>query len=146
MNDHVWGVLFAFSVGLLMLTLLLIRSEPVPFWALVIYPLVGGLLALTASRTSPAPEQMAWIESGAIAAAAVVILAALVNLLLIEMLLRHMRTGGLLDAASSEQATFFAAPAAAVLLWWALQRRLSRLRLTAAERQRDGHQLGIPAE
>lgn len=146
MKDQGWGILFAFSVGLLMLTLLLIRSEPAPFWVLVVYPLVGGLLALTASRTSPAPEQMAWIESGAIAAAAVVVLACLVNLLLIDMLLRQMRTGGLLDGASGEQATFFGAPAAAVLLWWALQRRLSRLRVLAAERQREGHQLGIPAE
>ncbi len=142
-GGHLWSILFAISVGVLMLTILLIRSEPVPFWVLVVYPVVGGMLGLAASRTSPTVEQMAWIESGTIAAAAVVVLAGLVNLLLIDMVIR---SSDMLSGKPIQQVTFFAAPAAAALFWWALQRRLSRLRLASAERHDDMGQAGIPAE
>jgi hypothetical protein len=147
-SDHVWSILFALSVALLMMTVLLVRSEPVPGWAILLYPVTGGLLALAASRTSPSADQIAWIESSAIAAAAVVVLAGLVNLLLLDMLLRQIKTGTVLAGAPMQQVMFFAAPGVAVLLWWALQRRLSRLRLASGEpdRQHDAEPAVIPAE
>lgn len=146
LGEQVWSILFALSVGVLMLTILLMRSEPVAGWVLVVYPLVGGLLGLAASRTSPTAEQMAAIESAAIAAAVVIMLAGLVNMLLIDMLLREIRSGEMLSGGPMQQVTFFAAPAAAAMFWWALQRRLSRLRLASAERHRALARAGIPAE
>jgi hypothetical protein len=148
LSDHVWSILFALSVGLLMMTVLLVRSEPVPGWAILLYPITGGLLALAASRTSPSADQIAWIESSAIAAAAVVVLAGLVNLLLLDMLLRQIQTGTVLAGAPMQQVMFFVAPGVAVLLWWALQRRLSRLRLATGEPdpQHDPETAVIPAE
>ena len=145
MGERVWGALFAVSIGVLMLTILLMRSDPVPFWVLVVYPVAGGLLGLIASRTSPTAEQMAAIESATIAAAVLIVLAGLVNLLLIDMLLREMRSGEMLGGEPMRQVTFFTAPAAAALFWWALQRRLSQARLAGAQRRRTIAR-GIPAE
>ena len=145
MSEQAWSVLFAVSVGVLMLAILLMRVEPAPGWVLLVYPMVGALLGLAASRTSPTAEQMAWIESGTIAAAAVVVLAGLVNMLLLDMLLRELETGAMLGSGAGERVAFFTMPAAAVLLWWGLQRRLSRLRISTAVRHRS-LQAGIPAE
>lgn len=145
LEEQVWSTLFALSVGVLMLTILLIRSDPMPLWVLVVYPSVGGLLGLAASRTSPTAEQMAWIESGVIAAAAIIVLACLINMLLMDMMLRQFHSEDMLGGGPMQQATFFVALTAVALFWWALQRRLSRFRLAGAERNRASESEGIPA-
>lgn len=144
LHERAWSVLFAVSVGILMLTVLMMRSDPMPSWVLIVYPFVGALLALAASRTSPSAEQMTWIETGTIAAAAIVVLACLVNMLLLDMLVRQVRSDEMLGAGQARELVFFAAPAAAVLLWLALQRRLSRLRAHAIGRERQAQT--VPAE
>lgn len=142
MSERTWGVLFACSVGVLMLAVLLIRSDPVPGWVLLVYPLVGGLLGLAASRTSPSADQMAWIETGAIAAAAVVLFAGALNLLLAEAIVREMRTGQM--AVPGQSLMFSATLAASGLLWWVLQRRLTRIRLSGTDHR--SFEARIPAE
>ena len=57
-------------------------------------------------RTSPTAEQMAWIESGAIAAAAIIVLACLMNMLLIDMMLRQFRSDDMLGGHPMQQVTF----------------------------------------
>jgi hypothetical protein len=113
----------------------MIRSEPVQNWVLAVYPLVGGLLAHVASRTSPSSEEIARLETTVIAAAAIFVLAALVNILLIDLLLREILEGEFLDGGASDALAFFGLPAVSVLLWWALERRLSRMRRSGRDDQ-----------
>lgn len=117
-----------------MLTILLIRTDPVETWVLLVYPTVGALLAHVASRTSPTIEEIAWIETSTIAAACIVVLAALVNLLLIELLVREMIFGEFLTGTMVQQFSFFALPTISALLWWALERRLTRMREAGRKR------------
>lgn len=133
-NDAIWRGLFSIAIAILMLGILLIRSEPVPDWVLVVYPLVGAVLANIASRTSPTVEGIARLETSAIAAAAVVVLAALLNLLLLDMLRREYMSGEFLGGSGFRQFAFLALPAVSVLLWWALERRLTRFRLRQPRR------------
>lgn len=128
LSDLRWSVLFSAAIAVLMLAILLIRTEPVKPWVLFVYPTVGALLAHVASRTSPTIEEIAWIETSTIAAACIVVLAALVNLLLIELFLREVISGEYLSGTVFQQFSFFALPTIAVILWWALERRLSRMR------------------
>lgn len=123
-----WSLLFSAAIAILMVTILSVRSEPVETWVLIVYPTVGALLAHVASRTSPTIEEIAWIETGTIAAACIVVLAALVNLLLIELFLREVITGEFLNGSLFRQFSFYALPTVAAFLWWALERRLSRMR------------------
>lgn len=120
-----------------MLTILMIRTEPVETWVLFVYPAIGALLAHVASRTSPTIEEIAWIETSTIAAACIVVLAALVNLLLIELLVREMLLGEFLAGTLLQQFSFFALPTISALLWWALERRLSRMRQAGKKRMED---------
>ena len=135
-KNFIWSVLFSGAIAVLMLAILLVRTDPVPGWVLVVYPLVGAALAQIASRTSPTIEDLAWIETGTIAAAAIVILAAIINLLLIELLLREFISGEFLNGGAFRKIVFFALPTVSVLLWWALERRLSRLRITMKDGRR----------
>lgn len=128
LSDLRWSILFSVAIAVLMLAILLIRTEPVDPWVLFVYPTVGALLAHVASRTSPTIEEIAWIETSTIAAACIVVLAALVNLLLIEVLMREVVSGEFLNGTLFRQFSFFALPTIAALLWWALERRLSRMR------------------
>jgi len=132
-RDAVWSVAFSIAIAVLMLSILLIRTEPVATWVLVVYPGVGAALAHIASRTSPTLEEIAWIETGTIAAACIVVLAGLVNMLLIDLLVREMWLGEILDASIVRKLGFFALPTISVLLWWSLERRLSHLRLAGHE-------------
>ena len=127
-REGLWSLLFSGAIAVLMAAILLIRDDPVPTWVLVVYPLVGALLANIASRTSPTVDEIAWIETGTIAAAAIVILAGLINLLLIELLVREMISGEFLSGNGFKQFSFYALPAISALLWWALERRLSIMR------------------
>lgn len=127
-RNFIWSVLFSGAIAVLMLAILLVRTDPVPGWVLVVYPLVGAALAQIASRTSPRVEDLAWIETGTIAAAAIVILAAIINVLLIELLMREFISGEFLSGGIFRKIVFFVLPTVSVLLWWALERRLSRLR------------------
>lgn len=126
--NFIWRLLFSGAIAILMLAILLIRTEPVQTWVLFVYPLVGAFLAHVASRTSPTTESIAWIETGTIAAASIVVLAAIMNILLIELLLREFISGEFLNGNVFKQIVFFALPTVSVLLWWALERRLSRVR------------------
>lgn len=128
-----WSIVFSAAIGVLMLTILLVRTEPVETWVLLVYPTVGALLAHTASRTSPTIEEIAWIETSTIAAACIVVLAGLVNLLLIELLLREFISGEFLSGTLFQQFSFFALPTIAAILWWALERRLTRMRRLGRE-------------
>ena len=127
-RDGLWSLLFSAAIAVLMAAILFIREDAVPIWVLILYPLVGAMLANVASRTSPTVDGIAWIETGTIAAAAIVILAALINLLLIELLLREVISGEFLSGNTFQKFSFYALPAISALLWWALERRLSRLR------------------
>jgi len=127
-RDGLWSVVFSLAIAVLMAAILLIRETPVATWVLIVYPLVGAMLANIASRTSPTEDGIAWIETGTIAAAAIVILAALINLLLIELLLREVIAGEFLSGSGFQRFSFYALPAISALLWWALERRLTRLR------------------
>ncbi|MEM9058977.1 MAG: hypothetical protein AAGD13_00820 [Pseudomonadota bacterium] len=127
-RDSLWSLLFSIAIAILMAAILLIRDEPVPIWVLIVYPLVGAVLANVASRTSPTVDEIAWIETGTIAAAAIVILAGLLNLLLIELLVREIISGEFLNADSFRRFSFYALPTISALLWWALERRLTRMR------------------
>ena len=127
-RDSLWSLLFSIAIAVLMAAILIIREDSVPIWVLVIYPLVGALLANVASRTSPTVDGIAWIETGMIAAAAIVILTALINLLLIELLMREVISGEFLSGNTFQQFSFYALPTISALLWWALERRLSRMR------------------
>ena len=138
-RDGLWSIFFSVAIAVLMVAILMIREDPVPFWVLVVYPCVGALLANLASRTSPTVEGIAWIETGTIAAAAIVILAALINFLLIELLLREVISGEFLGGTGFKRFSFYALPAISVLLWWALERRLSRMR------QAGRHAAELPA-
>jgi len=131
-RDLIWNLMFSLAIAVLMVAILLIRSDPVPTWVLVVYPTVGALLAHVASRTSPTLEGIAWIETGMIAAACIVVLAALVNLLLLDVLVREVTTGEFLSGGATKRLSFFTLPTISVLLWWALHRRLSRLRRRAS--------------
>lgn len=127
-RDSLWSLLFSIAIAVLMAAILLIREEQVPIWVLVVYPLVGAVLAHMASRTSPTVDGIAWIETGMIAAAAIVILAALINLLLIELLLREIISGEFLSGSLFQQFSFYALPSISALLWWSLERRLTGMR------------------
>lgn len=127
-QDAIWRLMFSAAIAVLMLGILLVRSEPVPLWVLAVYPLVGAFLAHIASRTSPTIEGIERLETSTIAAAAIFVLAALVNLLLIDVLLREYLSGEFLDGDAFQRFSFLALPAISVLLWWALERRLTRLR------------------
>jgi len=149
----IWRLLFSGAIAILMLAILLIRTEPVATWVLFVYPLVGAFLAQIASRTSPTTEGIAWIETGTIAAASIVVLAAVVNMLLIELLLREFLSGEFLAGGLFNQIVFFALPTVSALLWWALERRLSRVRATMMSKPAsaakpteitDGEQIGSP--
>lgn len=133
-NDIFWSCCFSIAIAVLMLTILMIRTEPVEIWVLFVYPSIGALLAHVASRTSPTIEEIAWIETSTIAAACIVVLAALVNLLLIELLVREMLWGELLTGSLVQQLSFFALPTISALLWWALERRLTRMRQAGRKR------------
>ena len=127
-QDAIWRLMFSAAIAVLMLGILLVRSEPVPPWVLIVYPAVGAVLAHIASRTSPTVEGIERLETGTIAAAAIFVLAALVNVLLIDVLLREFLSGEFLDGGKFRRFSFLALPAISVLLWWALERRLTRLR------------------
>ena len=127
-QDHIWRLLFAAAIAILMLGILLIRSEPVQTWVLIVYPGVGAMLAHIASRTSPTVEEIARIETSVIAAAAIFVLAAIVNVLLADLLMRQIETNEYLGGTLFDRVAFFALPALSVLLWLALERRLTRLR------------------
>lgn len=133
-NDVFWSSCFSVAIAVLMLTILMIRTEPVETWVLFVYPAIGALLAHVASRTSPTIEEIAWIETSTIAAACIVVLAALVNLLLIELLVREMLVGELLAGSTVQKFSFFALPTISALLWWALERRLTRMRQAGRKR------------
>lgn len=133
LGDRLWSAMFSLAIAVLMTAILMIREDPVATWVLVVYPLVGAMLANIASRTSPTKDGIAWIETGTIAAAAIVILAALINLLLIELLLREVISGEFLGGSGFQRFSFYALPAISALLWWALERRLTRLRRTGLE-------------
>jgi len=133
-NDIFWSSCFSVAIAVLMLTILMIRTEPVETWVLFVYPAIGALLAHVASRTSPTIEEIAWIETSTIAAACIVVLAALVNVLLIELLVREMILGELLAGSTVQQFSFFALPTISALLWWALERRLTRMRQAGRKR------------
>ena len=134
-KDATWRALFSVAIAILMLGILIIRSEPVPAWVLAVYPLVGAVLANIASRTSPTVEGIARLETSTIAAAAIVVLASLLNLLLLDMLRREYMSGEFLSGSAFRQFVFLALPAVSVLLWWALERRLTRLRTHTPDRQ-----------
>jgi len=134
-RDRFWRLLFSAAIAILMLKLLLVRTEPTPVWVLIVYPSVGALLAYVASRTSPTVDEIAWIETGTSAAACIVVLAALVNLLIIELLVRQVRFGESLGAGGAKTYSFIALPTIAVLLWWALERRLTRMRRMARDQR-----------
>lgn len=136
-NDVIWSVCFSVAIAILMLTILMIRTEPVETWVLVVYPTTGALLAHVASRTSPTIEEIAWIETSTIAAACIVVLAALVNLLLIELLVREMVLGEFLTGTLVQQFSFFALPTISALLWWALERHLTRMREAGRKRLKE---------
>ena len=127
-QDAIWRLMFSAAIAVLMLGILLVRSEPVPLWVLAVYPLVGAFLANIASRTSPTVEGIERLETSTIAAAAIFVLAALVNVLLIDVLLREYLSGEFLDGSHFQRFSFIALPGISVLLWWALERRLTRLR------------------
>ena len=152
LDDKIWRILFSLSIAVLMAAILLIRSEPVATWVLISYPAVGALLAHVASRTSPTIEEIAWIETGTIAAAALVILAAIINLLLIELLMREWLSGEFLNGDAFRKFSFFALPAISALFWWALERRLARMRAAgriAARLPQDGdavHEDGVRSQ
>lgn len=132
-REFIWSLLFSGAVATLMLAILVIRSEPVPTWVLVVYPAVGALLAQAASRTSPTVEEIAHIETGTIAAAAIVILAALINLLLVELLMREFIRGEFFNQGFYHKFAFFVLPTVSALLWWALNRRLALMRAALFE-------------
>ena len=136
-QDRIWRLMFSVAIAVLMVGILLIRSEPVPNWVLWVYPAVGAVLANIASRTSPTVEGIARLETSTIAAAAIFILAALINVLLIDLLLREYLTGEFLDGDNFRIFSFLALPSISVLLWWALERRLTRMRKEQVAR-RDG--------
>lgn len=134
-SDAGWSAVFSMAIAVLMLAILMIRTEPVDIWVLFVYPAIGALLAHVASRTSPTVEGIAWIETSTIAAACVVVLAALVNLLLLEVLYREMWSGEYLNGDGYQQFSFFALPTISVLLWWALERRLTLIRQRGAKKK-----------
>ena len=137
MSNVVWSYFFAGAIAVLMVAILLVRSEPAPLWVFFVYPGIGALLAHVASRTSPTAEGIARIETSTIAAACVVVLAALVNLLLIDILLREIVSGEFLQGTTFRRFSFFALPTISALLWWALERRLSRMRRQVGEKKKD---------
>jgi len=122
-RDATWSMVFSGAIAVLMLSILLTRSEPTPLWLLIIYPVVGAVLGQVVSRTSPTVDGIARVETSTIAAACIVTLAILVNMLLLERLGGTAMGGGL-----GSIATNFALPAISVLLWWALARRLDQMR------------------
>ena len=135
-HDAVWRMMFTAAIAVLMLGILLVRSEPVPFWVLIVYPVVGALLANIASRTSPTIEGIARLETSTVAAAAIFVLAALVNVLLIDVLLREFKSGEFSEGDRVEQLSFLVLPAISVLLWWALERRLTRMRRSKSAKKK----------
>lgn len=136
-REFIWNLMFSIAIAILMFAILMTRSDPTPIWVLIVYPLVGALLAHVASRTSPTVDEIAWIETSTIAAACIVLLAALVNILLIELLLREIISGELLSGDEFDQFTFFALPTISALLWWALERRLTRMRRAGRQRAEE---------
>lgn len=137
-QDRLWRLLFSAAIAVLMLGILLIRSEPVPSWVLFVYPGVGALLANIASRTSPSDARLARFETSIIAAAAIFILAALVNVLLIDALMQDFLAGEILSGPGLRRISFLALPAISVLLWWSLERRLARIRVRKHVADADG--------
>jgi len=125
-RDTVWSLLFSVAVAVLMLAVLLSRSTPTPIWVLIVYPGVGAALGQIASRTSPAANGIARLETWTIAAASTVVLVLLVDVLLAEWMI-----SGNVTWLSQSFLSHLALPVAGVLLWWALERRLTRLRKSA---------------
>ena len=132
-RDTVWSILFSFAIAVLMLAILLTRSVTPPVWVLITYPAIGAVLAQIASRTCPNRRQIAWLETGSIAAACVVILAGLVNLLLVELFIRKAYGDAAAASRIADDISYVVLPAISVLLWWALERRIKRLRRQALE-------------
>lgn len=132
-RDTVWSIMFSFAIAVLMLAILLARNVTPPFWVLITYPAIGAVLAQVASRTCPNRRQIAWLETGSIAAACVVILAGLVNLLLVELFIRNAYSDAAAAGRIANDISYVVLPAISVLLWWALERRIKRLRQAALE-------------
>ena len=132
-RDTVWSVLFSFAIAVLMLAILLARNVAPPLWVLITYPAIGAVLAQVASRTCPNRRQIAWLETGSIAAACVVILVGLVNLLLVELFIRNAYSDAAAAGRIADNISYVVLPAISVLLWWALGRRIKRLRQVALE-------------
>lgn len=127
-GDALWRALFAGAVAVLMFGILSIRSDPVPPWVLLVYPIVGALLAHIASRTSPSVDSIARLETSTVAAAAIFVLAILVNGLLLDMIHREATSGEITGNTRYGKVPFLVLPSIGVLLWWALERRLTRWR------------------
>lgn len=128
-SDRLWRLLFSGSVVVLLLGILLLRTEPAPIWFLVVYPAIGGVLAHMASRTSPTVEGIARVETSVIAATALFVLWAIVNVLLVDFLIGQMLADVYVSGLPVHKVAFIALPAIAVCLWWALERRLARVRM-----------------
>ena len=133
LTDALWRLLFCTAIAVLMLGILLLRSEPSPLWVLISYPTVGAALAMIASRTSPSPDDIARVETSVIAAAAIFVLACLVNLLLIDHMAGQIREGRSYPEPFVKRWSIVLLPLVSVLLWWALERRLTRFRKLQAE-------------
>ena len=133
-RDFVWRLMFSAAIAVLMLMILLIRAQDTAVWVLVVYPLVGALLANVASRTSPRSDEIVWIETTTIAAACILVLAVLVNILIIERLLVQLLYAGVYDDTLFEKYAVVILQVISVLLWLALSRRLSRFRAAGDRR------------
>lgn len=128
LSDGLWRFLFSLAICVLMVGILMTRSEPTPLWVMIGYPLVGAALANIASRTSPSADQMARVETTVIAAAAIFVLASLVNLMLLDLLVSYQSGIRTHPNPKLKTASLIILPLISVLLWWALERRLTRFR------------------
>ena len=127
-DDVIWRALFVGATAILMLGIMLLRSNVPPTWALLAFPSVGAALAYVASTTSPNHKQNLWLERSIVAAACFVLLILIVNGLLIELLVSAVRDGAGDRMGRAGILMAIALAGGSVLLWLAYQRRLIRFR------------------
>lgn len=127
-DEKIWSMLFAGATAILMLGIMLLRSTIPPTWALLVFPVIGASLAHVASRTTPKPSQILWLEKSIITAACFVLLVLMVNGFLIDLFVSAIRDGASDRAGRAGILMVIVLSGCAALLWWAFQQRASRFR------------------
>lgn len=113
------SALFAVSIAALILAGLMTRTSPAPDGVLILYPLIGAILAVVATRTCPNRHQIASVERLTTLVAACLWLGLIVQ----SDTVRSYST--MVGNATAQMVLTVVVVSAPVALWWAIERRIT---------------------